>query len=170
MILMLILAVFPTEGRPMNPAAARTFVAALVAGEVMDKREAAHFMTGHDDHRDLRVLADRVRLSHDHPLSDRCKAFPAREVLSELKTLNRQLRWFVDNQSGLTPSRDWREAVRQLDEHYVVLDLACDASCPHYYVWVRRRALHQLRERIGPSDFNAGRLPPIPTWFLEEVP
>lgn len=132
--------------------------------ELMDPREWA-FSVGAGYDSDLRMLRDRwAELRTAPPLSE-CRRLPAREVAVSMLTWNRAYRtWLVDRLGYDSVHREEIEAaIEETEQLYRAWDLVRDCQCAYYHVPIRRQALLQLRELMGPAAFARGAWPvPLP--------
>lgn len=87
-------------------------------------------------------------------------------MVSDYLAFNRAYRAHLDARRGVDLHREYElgELASDVDRRYALWDLVRDSSVSYYYVHIRRRALRDLRERLGPADYYSGHLPPwVPT-------
>jgi hypothetical protein len=140
--------------------------------EIMDPREASFMMTKPEDMKeDLEVLRTRFVELNGAPLVNDAKRFPGRDSISDMLSLNRNLRKHIEVRQHVDTDRAsaFRAALHETDTLYRVWDAVRDAKCEFYYVTVRRQALKKVRNMIGAEAYYTGNLPPhIPTWRFQE--
>ncbi len=150
------------------------FAAALQAlaieWEIFDPREVRDLLIKPQDFRaDLKELQTRYRDLKQAPLLEECRRFPPRKLVNDLLSFNRAYR--NDLAARLAVDRiheeELRAALQETDQLYRIWDTVRDAGCEYYYINMRRQALLQLRNLLGPEAFYSGQLPPhLPTWRL----
>lgn len=96
------------------------------------------------------------------PLAD-CRRFPQSPAeICDLLAFNRcyaaRLQAVLEFDASL--AAEARQALRETCQLYRAWDLLRDAKCGHYSEMIRRDALRQLRELIGPDAYAAGVMPP----------
>ena len=144
-----------------------------ITTESLDARESRGLLVLPKEYEDdLRMLNRRWQCMLDCPWVADSERFLNRETISNWLCLNRgylkrlEERLLIDTLN--TPVI--LETMRETEILYKVWDAARDARCDYYYVWVRREALRNLRELIGPENFARGRMPPyLPVWRFERV-
>lgn len=161
---------------PVNPAAfrlAREMQGVAIDWQILDAREARYVLTRESDLQGDMMLLRRRRLElADAPLVEDADRFPARTTVNDCLAFNRAYRQHIDVRRPGEPARSWqwRGALMEADWLYAVWDKVRDTRCEYYYVTVRRHALLDLREMIGPEAYYLGRLPPyIPLWRFEPI-
>jgi hypothetical protein len=137
--------------------------------EVLDPRETYLLDNPFTFAADLRTLQQRFQeLQGAPPVSD-CKRFPDREMAGDLLALNRHYREGLCSRLEVDRihAEELRAALRETDHLHRVWDRVCQTHCECYYVYVRRRALRELRELAGAHAYYTGQLPPhVPLWRL----
>ena len=121
---------------------------------------------------DLIVLRRRYRELADAPSLYDCIRFPEKALAVECLSFNRAYRKAIEKRLPLENDQAIaiKEILRETDELYKIWDALRDARCEIYYVPVRRQALKQLRNLIGPEAYYSGQLPPhVPLWRFEEI-
>ncbi|HEV3144570.1 MAG TPA: hypothetical protein VGZ47_11845 [Gemmataceae bacterium] len=121
---------------------------------------------------DLKVLRRRYRELADAPNLHDCIRFPEKALSVECLAFNRAYRKAIEKRLPLEFDQEaaLKETLRETDELYKIWDTVRDARCEIYYVPVRRQALKQLRNLIGPEAYYSGHLPPhVPLWRFEEI-
>jgi hypothetical protein len=136
--------------------------------ELLDARET-HFLLANeqDFDADLKVLHERYTDLRSAPPLAESKRFPTRDVINDLLSFNRAYRHDLNERLAIDQihGEELRAALAETDQLYRVWDTVRDAKCDYYYVYVRRRALQQLREQVGETAFYTGQLPPyVPIW------
>lgn len=154
-----------------SPSALRAIAVAL---EIADAREAKYLFGAASDYAtDLRLLRSRwEELAYAPPASD-ANRWPERELINDVITANRDYLRFLEDWLGLDPSArtELGEAIHETEQLYRVWDILRDARCDYYYIVVRRRALKDLRDSIGPAMYYAGVMPPhVPAWRFARMP
>jgi hypothetical protein len=130
--------------------------------ELMDSREIAYC--------DLELLQQRYKTLRDAPPACDAIRFLERELIRDLMTRNRKYREWLEQRKSLTHEEWIDEALVETERLYRIYDLVCDATCPYYYVSVRRKALLDLRKEIGEQAYYAGVLPAhVPVWFYRRA-
>ena len=150
-----------------------TMQAVATSWEILDPREVRYVLAREEDFQaDLKLLRRRYQdLADAPPLAD-CLRFPDRALINELLSFNRAYRQHLDSRQALDAGSRWelQEALQETDRLYQIWDSVRDARCDYYYVTVRRQALKQLREVVGPQDYYAGNLPPhVPVWRFSRI-
>ncbi len=134
--------------------------------EILDRREDRF---SHYDQfaADLTAMRYRYRsLRNAPPLRD-AQRFPNRHQVADMLQFNRAYRRHLDARQVIDRDRAslFKDAIRETDELYQIWDLVREAGCEIYYVPVRRKALKDLRDQLGPAAYYAGVLPPhVPLW------
>ena len=110
-------------------------------------------------------------LKNAPPLDD-CQVLPAPPVIKECRCFNRNhQRWL--EMRRLIMLHQQEEVAEILRETQQLGDLWClmeTATCPNQSWVCRRRALAQLRERLGPEAYYAGTVPPcVPVWHFQLI-
>jgi hypothetical protein len=146
---------------------------AAVDVEVVDPREDALLQgQSRDPAGDFRQLAARYRDLRAAPLVAECDRLPDRRTIADFLACNRTYRRELETR--LTVDQVHAEALRigiaETDQLHFVWNLVRDARCEYYYVTVRRQALMQLRDLIGPDAYYRAQLPPhIPVWHFPSL-
>lgn len=139
--------------------------------EILDPRETEHILAQPQHFAaDLRLLAGRYRDLADAPSLAECARFPTRAIANDFLAVNRAFHKSLEARLPLDPLHaDQVRLVLQENEHlHGVWETVRAAGCEYYYITVRRKALKDLRELIGPRDFYTGNLPPnVPMWRIE---
>ena len=141
--------------------------------EVLDPREVGHVLLSAEDFdADVQFLRRRYqRLAGAPPAADTLR-FPERRTISDLLAFNRAYHRHLSRRraAGCPWPAEVDAALRETDELYEVWDLLRDARCDAYYVTVRRQALQALRDKLGPTAYYGGQLPPhVPVWRFAHV-
>jgi hypothetical protein len=139
-----------------------------VAWEILDTRENRYVLSQPQDlAADLKLLQGRYRELQSAPRLEECSRFPERALVNEMMAFNRAYRGDLVNRLALDTIHEdeLRAALAETDHLYRIWDAVRDARCDYYYITVRRQALQQLRELIGPQAYYSGNLPPyVPLW------
>jgi hypothetical protein len=139
-----------------------------VAWQILDPRENRYVLSQPQDlTADLKLLQGRYRELRDAPLLEECRRFPERALVNEMMAFNRAYRSDLVSRLALDSIHEdeLRAALAETDHLYRVWDAVRDARCDYYYITVRRQALQQLRDLIGPQAYYSGDLPPyVPLW------
>jgi len=150
-----------------------TMQAVALEWELLDAREVRYVLARAEDFpADLKLLRRRFQDLADAPPLDDCLRFPDRTLVNDLLSFNRAYRQHLDSRQGLDSSSRWElhEALQETDRLYQIWDTVRDARCEYYYVTVRRQALKQLREAVGPEAYYGGTLPPnVPVWRFTRI-
>jgi hypothetical protein len=159
-------ALLSTLAAPLRPA----LIQAAIAAEVLDPREPDRFAGEEKDAAaELHELQTRYQsLVRAAPIHE-CRLFPPKRLIDELLTTNRayfaslKVRLAID----AVHADELRRAMEETEELYGLWCLVRDAQDECYYIIVRRRALMELRERIGVEAYGRSQLPPhVPVWHL----
>jgi hypothetical protein len=121
---------------------------------------------------DLFILRRRHRDLADAPSLYDCIRLPEKALAVECLSFNRAYRRAIEKRLPLEMDQTaaLKEILRETDELYKIWDAVRDARCEIYYIAVRRQALKQLRDLIGPEAYYSGQLPPhVPLWRFEEI-
>lgn len=143
--------------------------------ELLDPRESNYFLAIDKDFpSDMACLSRRfTELSNTPYLTDSSR-FPTYSAIEESLQFNRDYRdHLLACQSLDSPLNSWKydKPLADAEALYHIWDLARDATYPFYYLSIRRRALGELRDLLGPDAFNAGALPPhIPLHHFTRIP
>lgn len=138
--------------------------------EIYDPREVRDLLARPGAFRaDLKELQTRYRDLQEAPRLEEYRRFPQRQLVNDLLSFNRALR--NDLAARLAVDRlheeELRAALEETDQLYKIWDTVRDAGCEYYYINVRRQALLQLRNLLGPQAFYSGQIPPhVPTWRI----
>jgi hypothetical protein len=147
--------------------------ALAVHWEILDPRELRYILTRPEDlSADLQLLLRRYQNLADAPSLDDCLRFPDRAAVNDLLAFNRAYRQHLDVRKPLELSRWWEfhSVLQETEQLYRIWDAVRDARCEYYYVTIRREALKQLREMVGPEVYYSGQLPPpVPVWRFETI-
>lgn len=113
------------------PVVGKAIVQLALAGDILDPREAPHFMVKQDDFiADLRILRQRHRELRDAPPVYHAYRFPERETVNELLIFNRYYRQHLDATLEFFPSnRELRAARAETELLYQIWDAVRDARC-----------------------------------------
>jgi len=143
---------------------ARPSVMALsIDAEILDSREREHyFTTAANREGDLAFLRMKYRQLVNCPGLEDANRFPSRQAINDFLSFNRALRGDLQKRLAVDQlhAEEIRLAILVTDQHYQVWDTLRDARCHYYYVTVRRQALQNLLEMIGPASFYSGVMPP----------
>jgi hypothetical protein len=178
LIALALLSAPPDSGKPVdNTQVYATLRPALQAicieREILDPREVRYILTRPEDFAgDLNLLRRRYRDLADAPPLQDCRRFPRREVINELLSFNRAYRHHLCVRQAVELARWWeyRAALQETEQLYVIWDTVRDARCEYYYVTVRRQALKKLRDLLGDQAYYSGQLPPhVPLWRFQEM-
>lgn len=154
---------------PISAIAPSSLQTVALALEVIDPRECRYIFASDDG---ISVTADLVTVRRRYadlrdapPLCDSAR-FPSVETCREMKKVNQAYRSWLDQRKELFPLQEWvDEAISETNWAFWVWDAAQDAVFDGYQVDMRRRAMKNLRERIGEWNYYAGCLPPpVPVW------
>jgi hypothetical protein len=177
LVLSLVLLTTP-EGREawtpkLHAAVAPKLRVLAVQWEILDPRELRYMLTRPEDfYADLQLLYRRYENLADAPRLDDCLRFPDRATVNDLLAFNRAYRRHIDVRKPLELSRWWEyhSLLQETEQLYRIWDAVRDARCEYYYVTIRREALKQLRELVGPEVYYSGQLPPpVPVWRFETI-
>lgn len=148
-----------------------SYQSVAVSLEIMDAREKLHTFARPEDFAvDLACTRRRYEELRDAPPSADARRFPDRDTIYEMIEFNRRYRDFLDDLRLIDRSAWIDDALEASLELYQVLDLVRDARCDYYYVYVRRKALLDLRDIIGVNLYYAGCLPPaVPVWYFRRI-
>ena len=141
-----------------------------IADEILDPRETPFLLYTDAVFSDMRMLQSRHRDFANTPRLDEADRFPDAKTIAMFMPWNRTLRNQLQNRLTVDVyhATEIRDAMVETDQLYQIWDALRDATCPYYYVPVRRQALITLRELIGAGRFYSGELPaPLP---LHHVP
>lgn len=139
--------------------------------EILDARETEHILA-RAEHlaADLKLLRGRFHDLADAPPLAECTRFPGRALTNDFLAVNRSFQKNLEARLPLDPvhADDVRVVLTETEQLYQIWDAVRVACCEYYYVTVRRQALKQLRDLIGPRDFYSGNLPPnVPMWRID---
>jgi hypothetical protein len=141
---------------------------AALSWELLDPREVGHVLARSEDFdSDVQFLRQRYQRLAGAPPAGDCLRFPTRATIHDLIAFNRAYHRHLSRRrdAGCPCRAEVEAALRETDELYRVWDLLRDARCECYYVTVRRQALLELRDKLGPTAYYSGRLPPhVPVW------
>ena len=145
-----------------------------LALELLDPRECRYTFAsveGNSLAADLLTVRKRWAELRDAPPVCDAVRLPDSETILAAKRVNREYRAWLEARQQLLPSEEWiAEAIGECDALYQAWDLASDARTDWYYLAVKRKALLQLRERIGPWDYyRAAMPPPVPIWRFRRM-
>jgi hypothetical protein len=136
--------------------------------EILDPRENRYVLAQPQDFpADLKLLQGRFRELRSAPRLEECSRFPERSLVNEMMAFNRAYRSDLVARLALDTIHEdeLRAALAETDHLYRIWDAIRDARCDYYYITVRRQALQQLRDLIGPEAYYSGNLPPhVPLW------
>jgi hypothetical protein len=160
----------PDATEPVVEVLHAALMQAAIDAEVLDAREENLLLTqSRDPAGDLRELQRRHLDLLRAPLVAECRLFPERKVIADLLASNRTYRRDLESRLALDQvhAEELRNALLETDQLYHVWCLLRDARCPFYYVMVRRQALLQLRDLLGPEAYYRGQMPPhVPVWHF----
>jgi hypothetical protein len=151
---------------PLRPA----LIEAAIAAEVLDPREPDRFAGEEKDvAAELAELQMRYQSLADSGHLYECRLFPPRRLANELLLANRDYLASLKVRLALDAIHrdELRQAMAENEELYQIWRLVRDAQDECYYIVVRRRALRELRNRIGVEAYGRAQLPPfVPVWHL----
>ena len=139
--------------------------------QIFDPRED-RLLRADDLAQDLPVLRKRRNELIDAPNVHDSFRFPALPLAVECLSFNRAFRRTLERRLPLECDRTYeiKQVLRETDELYKVWDAVRDSQCQIYFISVRRQALKNLRNMIGPEAYYTGQLPPhVPLWRFEEI-
>lgn len=164
--------VSPCEAPPaVIPCSLSSLQSIAVSMEILDPRELHYvFTVQQDSYQDLRMVHRRYEtLRNAPPVCDSIR-FPDRETIDRAITANRKLKQYLEGRYELYRDAWLLDAIADCDGAYTAWDLARDARCEWYHVSVRRKAILDLRDTIGPTQYYAGCLtPPLPAWAYRRM-
>jgi hypothetical protein len=131
--------------------------------QILDARENRYLLSQPQDFaNDLKLLQSRYRELLNAPLVQDSARFPQRSFVNDLLAFNRAYRNDLITRLTIDTIHEdeLRAALTETDQLYRIWDAVRDARCDYYYVMVRRQALAQLLELIGPHAYYSGTLPP----------
>ncbi len=172
-ILLLTTALDPADLGPHLALVKPTFLALAVEAEILDRREEQFFEgLSQDPLGDVRALQQRYRQLQKAPRLAECERFLDRNRIEHLLAFNRAYR--KDLLAGLELearyAEQFRQAINEVDQCYLVWSLLRDARCGFYYVTARRQALLQLRDLVGVDAYYSAELPPhVPSWHFPRM-
>jgi hypothetical protein len=157
-----------TDAAAVHEALAPALQRVAVDWEILDPRENKYVLSQPQDFpADLKLLQGRYRELVNAPCLEECVRFPERALVNDMMSFNRAYRNDLATRLTLDTvhEEELRAALTETDHLYRIWDAVRDARCDYYYITVRRQALQQLRELIGPEAYYSGRLPPhVPVW------
>lgn len=168
--LALVLIVSPEPVKTPEPALMGPVKQLALALELLDPREAKYWpMEEVSWEEDLRLLRQRYQDLRNAPYSADALRFPDPGLCRKLLSLNREYRRYLEQRQALlgnTQSGEWvQEAIEETDCLYQIWEQVRDSQQDYFYVTVRRKALQNLRDMIGPAAYYGGFLPShVPTW------
>ena len=156
----------PGDAAISPPCSLSSLQSVAMSMELLDPRELRYTFTVQQDmSHDLPLVRRRYETLRDAPPACDSIRLPDSETISTGIAANRKLKQYLEDRYGLYHDAWLLDAIADCDEAYTAWDLARDARCEFYYVSVRRRALLDLRDTIGPTLYYAGCLPPpMPAW------
>jgi hypothetical protein len=141
-----------------------------IDAEILDPREEHYWQSPPQDvPGDLQELRQRWTALAFAPRLAECERLPSRKEINDLLAVNRAYRndLMARLEVDAVHAEELKIAIDETDQLYRVWEAARDARCAFYYVAVRRQALQQLREMVGPRAFYSGELPPaLPYWHF----
>ncbi len=153
----------------LQPALIRT---ALVL-EILDPREIGYEgrLTANSSSADadLKELQTRYQDLQGAPPLAECSRFPPKQFIDELLATNRAYKASLETRLEVdrVHAELLRHAITETDDLHCVWNLLRNAQYECYYISVRRRALRELRDLIGPDAYCRSQLPPhLPIWHF----
>jgi len=126
-----------------------------------------------DDYRsELGYVRRHWRELADAPALADCERFPQPALIKECREFNRSYQRMLEARSQvvLYGQDAFRETLCETHRLGEIWGLLETATCPAQSWVCRRRALLQLRERLGPEAYYAGTLPPsVPLWRFQLI-
>jgi hypothetical protein len=117
----------------------------------------------------MTTLRDKVAQFAWFPILEEVGQYPSRQIINEYLTFNRSYRADLVKRSqiDMVHIEEIRVAIYETDQLYQIWDTLRDARCEYYYVTVRRQAMQNLKEMIGPEMFYSRNMPPhVPSWHF----
>lgn len=141
----------------------------FIYNEIMDEREARYmFDKDHEFLNDFKIMMARSKEFENTPFIQMALLLPERVISNELLLLNRRYKNHLENEKLIwfdNYSQRWlSDALAETEFLYQVWDHARDARCEYYYIHIRRQALKNIIEKIGPLDHKFRMPPHVPTW------
>ena len=141
--------------------------------ETIDQRELRGLLVAANEYEaDLLAINKMWARLRDCPSAADAERFPDRAAINEQLCLNRSYRKRLEERqlADVLNGPAICGLIQETDLLYRAWDYARDAKCEYYYVWVRREALRNLRELIGPENYARGQMPHyLPIWRFERV-
>ncbi len=161
----------PPQG-DLNPLTAVSVAHVAVQLQIMDLRETSYMFARKDEFAtDLAMLRERFEKLREAPLVEDSGRLPDREWARGQMALNRRLYALIHNRFE-NRLFEAMPLLNDLERRYQLYDKIVDATAPYYYVGIRRQALLEILQTVGPEIYYGGKPYPsvIPLEIFEEVP
>jgi hypothetical protein len=126
-----------------------------------------------DDYRsELGYVRRHWRELAEAPALADCQNLPQPAIVKECRNLNHSYQRMLEARGQVSLYRQdaFREMLGESHRLGEIWGLVETATCPTQSWVCRRRALLQLRDKLGPEDYYTGTLPPsVPLWRFQLV-
>lgn len=158
----------PAEMPAVPPELLRSFAGHL---DILDEREERSFFNAPQTYdSDLRILRERYAELRDAPSLCDASRFPDVDSCIEARCFNEAYRRWLEQRRELTHEEWIDEALEETARLWRAWDTLADAQKDYLYLSVRRKALKDLREQLGPVMYYAGCMPPgVPAWRVRRI-
>lgn len=139
--------------------------------EILDSRERGHLGDGFplvDEN--VKILQSRYKDLKNAPQVADSLRLPARKVIHAYIGVNRG--YYAHVVAMMTPinSEEYDEIIKECDALYNFWDNVNDATNEYYYIYNRRLALKNIRDKMGEQDYYSSKwLPFVPLCRFQEI-